>query len=152
MRVCTDGYIDLRDPRRVRTPGYFEDATEPLPVGEALAFLLSHSFPGHRKVVRAPGRRECVLLRKASWAASVNERMGLVDQAWRALTRPVAHPPLQGEAKILQVVVWEGWAYPLILEGEFTRVIPAGGLPLAEAVIPGETPILELDSPVPPPS
>lgn len=152
MRVCADGYIDLRDRRRVRTPGYFEEATDPMPPGEALAFLLSHTFPGQRQMVRGPGRRECILLRKASWASSVNERMSLVDQVWRSLTRPVSHPPRRGERRILQVVAWEGWAYPLALEGEFTQVTPTGGLPLAEAEIPGEIPVLELDLEAPPSS
>src|SRR5210317_817066 len=48
MRVAADGYIDIRDGRRVRTPGiHTEVSVDPMPEAEALSFLLSHSFPGH---------------------------------------------------------------------------------------------------------
>ena len=52
MRIAADGYIDLSDGRRVRTPGYHEHAVEPVPAAEALSYFLSHSFPGHRRIVR----------------------------------------------------------------------------------------------------
>ena len=35
MRVATDGYIDLRDPRRVKTPGYHDHGVDPVPEAEA---------------------------------------------------------------------------------------------------------------------
>ena len=35
----------------MRTPGYHHHGLEPVPEEEAIAFLLSHSFRGHRRVV-----------------------------------------------------------------------------------------------------
>ncbi len=133
MRICTDGFIDVRDQRRVRTPGYFEDPTDPMPVGEALGYLLSHSFPGHRRIVRSLTVRERGMLRRACWADSINERMSLVDQVWRVITRPAPPPVSPQQPELVQVVRVDGWAYPLYLDGEETRVLPAGGLPLSEA-------------------
>ena len=89
-RIATDGFIDLRDPRRVRTPGSWENRAEPMPEGPALAFLLSHAFPGHRRVVRPLTLAHRRRLRMASWADSVDSRMSLVDAVWRAITEPVA--------------------------------------------------------------
>ena len=43
MRVAADGYLDLSNGQRVRTPGYHDHRLEPVPEGEAIAFLLSHS-------------------------------------------------------------------------------------------------------------
>ncbi len=133
MRIAADGYIDVRDPRRVRTPGYHESHTEPMPLDEALEFLLSHSFPGHRRIVRPPTRRELCLLRVASWASSVNERMDLVDRVWRAITTPLP-PPEEGEGPVLVQIVRVGarWVYPLYLDDGVTRVIPQGGLPVGK--------------------
>jgi len=52
MRIAADGYIDLSDGRRVNTPGVHDHGVEPVPEGEALAYLLSHTFPGHRRISR----------------------------------------------------------------------------------------------------
>jgi hypothetical protein len=133
MRISTDGFIDLRDQRRVRTPGYFEAEIDPMPEDEALAFMLSHSFPGHRRIVRSLTYRERRKLKRASWADSVNERMNLVDLVWRAVTRPVPPPRSADQRELIQIVRVDGeWAYPIYLDGEETRVLPAGGEPLSE--------------------
>jgi hypothetical protein len=134
MRVSADGYIDLRDPRRVRTPGFQseDDNLVPVPEGEALSFLLSHSFPGHRRVVRSLTVDERKRIRLALWADSVSERMALVDRIWRAITEPVAPPPNPLKPYLIQVVQFEVWVYPIYLDGNTTRVIPLGGKPLAE--------------------
>lgn len=131
-RIATDGFIDLRDPRRVRTPGVWENGAEPMPEEQALAFLLSHAFPGHRQVVRPLHLSHRRRLRMASWAESVEERMSLVDSVWRAITEPVL-PPSGPEPELLQVLHHGERYYPLYLQGAVTRVIPAGGLP-AEVV------------------
>lgn len=131
MRVAADGYIDLRDGRKVRTPGAYDDpGVEPVSEGEALAYLLSHSFPGHRRVVRAPSLSERKRIRLAMWADSVSERMGIVDRVWRAITEATAAPPDYGQPYLIQVLQFEDWAYPLYLDGAVTRVIPHGGVPL----------------------
>ena len=52
-RVHADGYLGISDRRRVRTPGNHEIRVDPAPDAEALAFLLSHTFAGHRKIVRS---------------------------------------------------------------------------------------------------
>lgn len=133
MRISTDGFIDLRDQRRVRTPGYFEAEIDPMPEAEALAFLLSHSFPGHRRIVRSFTHRERRNLKRASWADSVNERMNLLDLVWRAVTRPVPPPRSLDHPELIQVVRVDGeWAYPIYLDGGETRVLPTGGTPLSE--------------------
>ena len=51
MRIHADGYIDLRRSSKIRTPGPVVDV-EPSPEDQAVEFLLSHAFPGHRKVTR----------------------------------------------------------------------------------------------------
>ena len=68
--------------------------------------------------------------------------MALVDRVWRSITEQVA--PLAGisEPQLVQVVRYGNWAYPLYLDGEVTRVIPLGGMPLAE--VPKEM-VFELD-------
>ncbi|MDE3002318.1 MAG: hypothetical protein OXU33_04455 [Gemmatimonadota bacterium] len=86
MRIAADGYLDLSDSRRVRTPGYYDHGLEPVPEGEAIAFLLSHSFRGHRRVIRPLSIEERKRIRLAMWAESVQERMSLVDRVWRAIT------------------------------------------------------------------
>jgi len=142
MRIAADGYLDLSDSRRVRTPGYYDHGLEPVPEEEAIAFLLSHSFRGHRKIVRPLSLQERKRIRLALWADSVRERMALVDRVWRSITEQVA--PLAGtsEPQLVQVVRYGNWAYPLYLDGEVTRVIPLGGMPLAE--VPSEL-VFELD-------
>ncbi len=145
MRICTDGFIDVRDARRVRTPGYFEDRMDPMPEAEAVSFLLSHSFPGHRRIVRPMTAQERWKLRRACWADSINERMYLVDQVWRSLTRPVPPPRSSSEPELVQVVRVDGnWAYPIYLDGDETRVLPTGGVPLAEMTEHLGAPILDL--------
>ena len=142
MRVAADGYIDLSDGRRVRTPGYHEHAVEPAPEAEALSYLLSHSFPGHRRIVRPLRLEERKRVRLAMWAGSVSERMTLVDRVWRAITQPVPPPKDPNEPQLLQVIQYEHWAYPVYLDGSRTRVIPRGGVSLAE--VPPEM-VLRLD-------
>jgi len=131
MRISADGFIDIRDGRRIRTPGKFTSNVEPLPEGEALSFLLSHSFPGHRRVVRGLSDTECRLMRMAAWATSVSERMSLVDRVWRSITEPIL--ALNGsEPELVQILQIGGWGYPLYLEGTVTRVQPPGGVPMGE--------------------
>jgi hypothetical protein len=127
-RISSDGYIDLRDPRRVRTPGAWENRADPLPEDQAVAFLLSHSFPGSRKVVRSLTLSHRRRIRMATWADSVEERMALVDAVWRAITEPVG-PPTGDEPELIQVIHYGKRDYPLYLQGNMTRVIPAGGVP-----------------------
>ncbi len=86
MRISTDGFIDIRTHTKVRTPGLHEVKLDPMPEAEAVAFLLSHSFPGHRRIVRPLSPRERIALKRASWADSVNERMSIVDRVWRDIT------------------------------------------------------------------
>lgn len=132
MRVAADGYIDISDGRRVRTPGYHDHRLDPVPEGEAIAFLLSHSFRGHRRIVRPLSVAERKRIRLALWADSVQERMALVDRVWRAITERVEPPLSGGEPQLAQVVRYESWAYPLYFDGAVTRVIPHGGMPLAD--------------------
>jgi hypothetical protein len=132
MRVAADGYIDLTDSRRVRTPGYHDHALEPVPEEEALAFLLSHAFRGHRRIVRPLSLQERKRIRLALWADSVQERMTLVDRVWRSITEPVTQATRTGEPELIQVVRLGDWAYPLYLDGDVTRVIPRSGMPLAD--------------------
>ena len=136
MRVAADGYIDLTDRRRVRTPGFHDHRLEPVPEGEAIAFLLSHTFRGHRRIVRPLSLQERKRIRLALWADSVSERMTLVDRVWRSITQPVTRTEYDGKPELVQVVQFGDWAYPLYLDGEVTRVIPLGGIPLAE--VPSE--------------
>jgi hypothetical protein len=147
MRVAADGYIDLRDERRIRTPGFYgagrDTALEPVPEGEALSFLLSHSFPGHRRVVRSMTLEERKRIRLALWANSVSERMSLVDRIWRSITEPVPPPPNGAEVQLIQVLQYEGWVYPLHIDGSSTRVIPLGGKSVAE--LAQRTQVLRLD-------
>ncbi len=142
MRIAADGYIDLSDGRRVRTPGFHDHTVEPAPEAEALSFLLSHSFRGHRRVVRSLTTNERQRIQLAIWADSVSERMSLVDRVWRAITEPVDAPLNPDEPQLLQVLQFEHWAYPIYLDGPATRVIPLGGVSIAE--VPEEL-ILRLD-------
>jgi hypothetical protein len=132
MRVAADGYIDLSDSRRVRTPGYYDHALDPVPEGEAIAFLLSHSFRGHRRIVRPMSLQERKRIRLALWADSVSERMPLVDRVWRSITEEVNTVAGMTEPQLIQVVRFGNWAYPLYLDGDVTRVIPHGGMHLAD--------------------
>jgi hypothetical protein len=145
MRISTDGFIDIRTHTKVRTPGFYEVKVSPMPEAEAMAFLLSHSFPGHRRIVRPLTQRERVRLKRASWADSVNERMTLVDRVWRDITAPVPSPHDPEEPELVQVVRVEGeWAYPIYLAGVETRVMPTGGLLLSELNRKLAAPLLDL--------
>ena len=133
LRIAADGFMDLSDKRRVKTPGTKDTGIEPMPEGEALSFLLSHSFPGHRRVVRPLSETDRKNLRLAMWADSVQVRMAYVDRVWRNITEPVLPPKNAGEPELVQVIHYGGvWAYPVYLDGEVTRVIPHGGLPMPE--------------------
>ncbi|MCJ7629306.1 MAG: hypothetical protein MUO50_13080 [Longimicrobiales bacterium] len=145
MRISTDGFIDIRTHTKIRTPGLHEVRLDPMPEAEAVAFLLSHSFPGHRRIVRPLSSRERIALKRASWADSVNERMAVVDRVWRDITRPVPPPFDQEEPELIQIVRVEGeWAYPIYLAGVETRVMPRGGAPLSELKRKLATPLLDL--------
>ena len=147
MRISADGFIDLRDKTRVRTPGFYEMKADPMPEVEAVAFLLSHSFPGHRKIVRSLTSRERARLRMASWADSINERMSLLDTVWRGITTPVPSPMDPSSPALVQVVRVDGdWAYPIYLDGADTRVLPTGGMPLSELKKKLGAPLLDLSS------
>ncbi|MDZ7780871.1 MAG: hypothetical protein U5R14_13200 [Gemmatimonadota bacterium] len=131
MRIATDGYIDLTDARHVRTPGEHGDQAEPVPEEEALAFLLSHTFPGHRRVIRPLSIEERRRIQRALWADSVSERMALVDRVWRAITEEVGPPADMATPELIQVIRCRQRTYPLYLDGRHTRVIPDRPLPEA---------------------
>jgi hypothetical protein len=134
LRIAADGFMDLSDKRRVKTPGTRDTTVDALPESEALAFLLSHSFPGHRRVVRPLTETDRRNLRLALWADSVQVRMAYVDRVWRNITEPVAPPHDFRLPELVQVIHYGGvWAYPVYLDGEVTRVIPHGGMPMPEA-------------------
>jgi hypothetical protein len=143
MRVAADGYIDISDSRRVRTPGYHDHAVDPVPEEEAIAFLLSHSFRGHRRIIRPLSIAERKRIRLALWADSVSERMTLVDRVWRSITEAVLPPANLKGPHMIQVVRYGSWAYPLYVDGDVTRVIPLSGTPLAE--VSDERPAFEFD-------
>lgn len=145
MKISTDGFIDIRDHRRIRTPGYFEDDMDPMPEAEAVAFLLSHSFPGHRRIVRPMTPRERTRLRMASWADSINQRMALLDKVWRGITKAVPSPLDPNTPELIQIVRVDGeWAYPIYLDGDETRVLPTGGIPISELKKQLGAPLLDL--------
>lgn len=145
MRVATDGYIDIRDQRRVRTPGFHADSLEPMPEGEALAFLLSHSFPGYRLVVRSMTVSERKQVRLAAWADSVSERMALVDRVWRAITEPFLPHPGQEGPQLIQVIQYGHWAWPMYADGGTTKALPCGGAPVGEMEAGRKGKVLRLD-------
>jgi hypothetical protein len=144
MRVAADGYLDISDGRRVRTPGFHDHRLDPVPEEEAIAFLLSHNFRGHRRIVRPLSVADRKRIRLALWADSVSERMTLVDRVWRSITESVM-PPVggSGEPHLIQVIRYGNWAYPLYIDGDSTRVIPLSGMPIAE--VP-EEPSFEFDA------
>ncbi len=115
-RIHADGFLDISDRRRVRAPGNYRVRVDPAPDGEALAFLLSHTFPGHRKVVRSMTVTDLKQIQLAMWADSVNERMNLVDRTWRRITEPIVPGTASARPKSVQVVRYgTSWAYPLRL-------------------------------------
>ena len=118
MRISADGFMDLSDRRRVKTPGAADAGIEPMPEAEALSFLLSHSFPGHRRVVRPMTETDRKNVRLALWADSVAVRMAYVDRVWRNITEPVMPPRNPREPELVQVIHYGGvWAYPIYLDG-----------------------------------
>lgn len=128
MRLSTDGFIDLRDPRRVRTPGVAGEEVPPVPESEAVAFLLGHAFPGYRKVVRPLSESHRRRIRLAMWAHSVAERTHLLDRVWRHITVEVMPPADPETPELVQVLHYGAREYPLYLDGGVTRVIPEGGV------------------------
>lgn len=145
MRISADGFIDLRKHTKIRTPGYYEVEFDPMPETEAMAFLLSHTFPGYRRIVRPLSARDRMKLKRASWAHSVNERMALVDRVWREMTCPVSAPADPEKPELVQIVRVDGnWAYPIYLKGVETRVLPTGGMPFSELKRKIEVPFLDL--------
>lgn len=128
MRIHADGYIDLRSSRKINTPGE-GSSVDPTPEDEAVEFLLTHAFPGHRKVVRTLTESHRRRIRLARWADSVSERMALVDRVWRDITEPVLPPKDPEVPQLIQVVRYGDREYPLYLDGGVTRVIPSGGVP-----------------------
>lgn len=133
-RVHADGYLGISGRRRVRTPGNHEIRVDPAPDAEALAFLLSHTFAGHRKIVRSMNVSDRKQIQFAMWADSVSERMGLVDRIWRRITEPITPGKASVRPKLVQVVRYgTTWAYPLYLDGSVTRVLPHGGVPAPTA-------------------
>ncbi|RMH20194.1 MAG: hypothetical protein D6701_04030 [Gemmatimonadetes bacterium] len=129
-RLHADGWLDISDRRRVRTPGNWSVQVEPADEAEALAFLLSHAFPGHRRVVKRMSAGDRRKIKLAMWADSVSERMALVDRVWRNITEPVNPPDDGGQPQLVQVIRYgDAWVYPLYLDGSVTRVLPHGGLP-----------------------
>lgn len=128
-RIHADGWLDLSDRRRVRMPGGIARNIEPLPEAEALAFLLSHSFPGHRKVVKTMTESDRRKIRLALWSQSVSERMSHVDRVWRSITEPCEAPKNPDEPELIQIVQYgDSWSYPIYLDGRVTRVLPHGGV------------------------
>ena len=145
MRISTDGFIDISTHTKVRTPGFHEIKMDPMPEAEAVSFLLSHSFPGYRRIVRPLTPRERRALKRASWADSVNERMSIVDRVWRDITTPVHPPSDQDNPELVQIVRVEGeWAYPIYLAGVETRVMPKGGVPISELKKKLGAPLMDL--------
>jgi hypothetical protein len=132
MRISTDGFIDLRA-TKVRTPGdhMHDQNLDPVPEGEAVAFLLSHSFRGHRRVVRALTVQDRKRIRLALWADSVSERMTLVDRVWRSITEAVVAPANGSKPYLAQLIHYGEWVYPVYFDGDVTRVIPLSGTPFA---------------------
>lgn len=130
MRFHADGYIDLNGSSKLRTPGPASEVP-PSPEHEAVVFLLSHAFPGHRRVVRPLSEGHRRRIRLARWAGSVAERMSLVDRIWREITEPVPGPANPDMPELIQVVCYGEREFPLHLDGNVTRVIPPGGVAAA---------------------
>ena len=148
MRICTDGFMDLRDQRRVRTPGEHAPDVDPLPIKEAMSFLLSHTFPGHRRVVRPLTEDHRKRLRLAYWSDSVSDRMSRVDRVWRSITEPALPPADPNTPELIQhLQVGSDWVFPLYLVGESTQAIPPGGeASWATAPTRAKVPVLEMDA------
>lgn len=147
MRFSNDGFLDTRDDGRVRMPGLHDEAEEPLPEKDALSFLLSHAFPGPRRIVRSLSVQHRGILQRAMWADSVNKRMGLVDRVWRAITEPSDRLDASEQPQLLQIVLYGSeWAYPLYLKDGTVRVIPEGGVPVGQVKKKRGAPRIDLQS------
>lgn len=134
MRLSADGYLDLRDPRRVRTPGKFDRYVEPAPERESIDFLFSHVFPSHRRVARPISIGDRRKIKLAILATSVAERMTLVDRVWRSMTEPVPPPTRLDRPQLIQIVTFgDHWAYRVYLDGASTRIVPVGESPKESA-------------------
>jgi hypothetical protein len=145
MRICTDGYLDLRDQKYVRMPGLYEPDVEPMSTRDAVAFLLSHTFPGHRRVTRTLTTTHRTRLRLASWSDSVSERMGMVDRVWREITEPADSPADPSTPEMAQVLhIGHDWAYLLYFVGDSTRVVPKGGVGAWEVKPTSDVPHFDL--------
>lgn len=129
-RISADGWLDISDRKKVRMPGIHNHDVEPAPESEALAFLLSHSFPGHRKIVRPMSLSDRKKIQMAMWADSVSARMAYVDRVWRNITEAVMPPKTEGPDLVQVVRYGNAWAYPIYLDGAVTRVLPHGGVPM----------------------
>ena len=148
MRIAADGYIDLGDFNRVRTPGLHKEHFDPMPIGEGLAFLFSHTFQGHRCMVRPPSETELSYLKHAVWADSIGERMDLVDRVWRAVTAPITPPHGMQDLWLAQVVRFrDRWVYPIHLNQAMTVVSPPGGDPVSEYRIHRRCTVLDIEQP-----
>ena len=147
MRIAADGYVDLGD-YRVRTPGRHQERFDPLPLGEGLAFLFSHSFRGHRTVVRAPTEWELSYLQHGLWSETISDRMDQVDRVWRAITEPAPAPTNLERPQLVQVVEYaDTWAYPVHLSELGTLILPDGGDPISAVKAAKRIPRLVLDVP-----
>ena len=135
MQIKTDGYIDLRDGRKVRTPGIHESVLEPVPEAEALAFLLSHTFPGQRKMNRPLNTRDRRQLRLALWEDSVESRMSLADRVWRSVSEAV-EVISQGKPRLLQIIQHGKSLFLLYVDEAQTRISPAVELDASELASP----------------
>lgn len=144
MRIASDGFLDIGD-SPVRTPGKHEERLDPLPEGEALAYLLSHAFPGSRRIVRSPTVSERTALRRAMWSGSVNERMSAVDRVWRSITRPATvDADESGDPVLIQVVLYgNSRVFPLYLVRGTTRVLRNGESP-SSGDLNGDAPRIDL--------
>ncbi|HEX9887555.1 MAG TPA: hypothetical protein VGA70_13745 [Longimicrobiales bacterium] len=146
FKISHDGFMNLQDTRRVRTPGWYDAGVVPTPEAEAVAFLLSHSFPGHRKVVRRLSEAHRKQIHLAQWSDSVSERMALVDRVWRAVTEPVPPPPDPEVPLLVQVIRHGEREYPLYLNGVVTRVMPHGGIPVPPDINGHDGTLMDLKS------
>ena len=147
MRFATDGFLDCRESGRVRMPGAYDEEMDALPERRALSFLLSHSFPGPRTIVRALSEANRKTLRRAQLADSVNHRMNLVDRVWREITEPAYGVAPSEEPQLLQIVMYgDLWAYPLYLVGDRMEVAPEGGLPVGKLQRRKKAPRIDLQS------
>ena len=146
MRIAADGYVDLGD-YRVRTPGRHQERFDPLPLGEGLAFLFSHSFTGHRTVVRAPTEWELSYLQHGLWAETISDRMDQVDRVWRAITVASPPPTHLEKPRLAQVVEYGTWAYPVHFTESGTMILPQGGDPAADIKAATRIPRLTLEAP-----